>query len=151
MEDMALVNREEIRSAVDLPGAGVNDPDARVVFPTRFKNKELGPAVDVKIHKGISHGVQMACLSGKVEQKILILDEVRHAEFVPDVRNVDSNTAFIAPKIEEISSVLRNEAIYDRHSSPQIGQSPSQVASYEAHTSGDQNAFASEILEIRHS
>jgi len=148
VEKVALVDRQEIRSAIDLSGAGVNDPDGRVVFPTRFKNKQLGSAVDIEIHKGISHGVEMACLSGEVKQIVLTLGQVRHAEFIPNVRNIDPNTAFIPPQIEEISTVVRDQAVYDGHAGPSIGQSPGQVASDEAQPPGDQNALACEILEI---
>jgi hypothetical protein len=150
MEEVALANRQEIRSAIDLSGAGVNDPDGGVVFPTRFKNKQLGSAVDIEIHKGVFHGVEVACLSGEVKQIVLTLHQVSHAEFIPNVRNIDSNTAFIPPQIEEISAVVRDQAVYDRHAGPSIGQSPGQIAPDEAQPSGDQNALAREILDIHH-
>jgi hypothetical protein len=150
MEDMALVNREKIRSAVDLSGAGVNDPDGRVVFPTRFKNEQLGSAVDIEIHKGISHGVEMACLSGEVEQIVLALDQVSHAEFISNVGNVDPNPAFIPLEIKEVSPVLRDKAVYDRHAGPLVGQGPGQIASDEPQPSSDQNALTGKFLEIGH-
>jgi hypothetical protein len=150
MEEMALVNREKIRSAVDLTGAGVNDPDGRVVFPTRFKNEQLGSAIDIEIRKGVFHGVQVTCLPGEVEQIVLTLDQVRHAEFISNVRNIGSDTAFIALQIEEISPVLRDKAVYDRHPSPLVSQGPGQIASDEPQPSRDQNALAGKILETHH-
>jgi len=116
MEEMVLVNREKIRSAIDLSGTGVNDPDGGVVFPTRFENKQLGPAIDIEIYERIFHGIEMACLAGEVEQIVMTLDQVSHAEFIPNVGNVDSNPALIVFEIKEVSSVLRDEAVYDRHS-----------------------------------
>jgi hypothetical protein len=115
MEDMALVDREKVRSPVDLSGAGVNDPDGRVVFPACFENEELGPAIDIEIHKGVFHGIEMACLSGEVEQIVLPLDQVGHAEFIPDVGDIDAYPAFITFQIEEVSPVLGDKAVYDRH------------------------------------
>jgi len=150
MEDMTLVDREKIRSPINLPRAGINDPDGGVVFPARFKNKQLGPAIDVEIHKGILHGVEMARLSGEVEQVVLTLDQVSHAELIPNIGDVDSNPVFITFKIKEVAPILRNKAVYDRHSSPDIGQRPGQVASDETQPPGDEDALVGEIGEISH-
>jgi len=91
------VNRQEIRSAIDLSGAGVNDPDGGVVFRHASRINSWDRAVDLEIHKGIFHGVEMACLSGEVKQKVLTLHQVGHAEFIPNVRNIDSDTGLHTP------------------------------------------------------
>ena len=120
------------------------------MFPTRFQDEQLGSAIDVEIHKRIFHGVEMACLAGEVEQIVLTLDQVSHAEFIPNVRNVDANPAFISLQVEEVSPVFGDKAVYDRHPGTQIGQGPGQIASDEAQSPGDQNALAGEILKIPH-
>jgi hypothetical protein len=100
MENMALVNREKVGPAINLSGTGIKDFDGGVVVPTRFQDEQLGPAIDVEIHKRIFHGVEMACLAGKVEQIVLTLNQVSHAEFIPNVSNVDANPAFISFQVE---------------------------------------------------
>jgi hypothetical protein len=100
MEDMALVNREKVGFSVNLPRTGIKDFDGRIVFPGGFQDEQLGTAVDVEIHKRILHRVEMACLAGEVEQIVLTLDQVSHAEFIPNVRNVDANPAFISFQVK---------------------------------------------------
>jgi hypothetical protein len=100
MKKMTLVNREKVGFSVNLPRTGIKDFDGRIVFPAGFQDEQLGPAVDVEIQKRILHRVEMACLAGEVEQIVLTLDQVSHAEFIPNVRNVDVNPAFISFQVE---------------------------------------------------
>jgi hypothetical protein len=118
VKKVAFMHREKVRSAVNLSGAGVDDLDGRVVFAARFKNKQLGPAIDVEVHKRIFHGIEVACLAGEVEQIVLALDQVSHTEFITNVGDVDANPAFMAIQIEEITPVLGDKAVYDRHPGP---------------------------------
>jgi len=148
MKEMPLVNREEVGSAINLSGAGVNDPDGRIVFPARFQDEQLGPAIDVEIHKRIFHGVEVACLAGEVEQIVLTLDQVSHAEFIPYIGNVDADPAFIPLQIKEVSPILGDQAVYNRYPGTQLGQGSGQIASDEAQSPSDENALVGEILKI---
>jgi hypothetical protein len=120
------------------------------MFPAGFQDEQLRPAIDIEIHKGIFHGVEMARLSSKIEQIVLTLDKVSQAELVPNVGDVDPNPAFIAFQVEEVSPVLGDKAINDSDPGTDVGQSPGQVASDETQPSGDKNVSAGKIQEILH-
>ena len=91
------MNREKVGSAINLAGAGINNPDGGVVFPACFQDEELGPAIDVEIHKRIFHGVEVACLAGEVEQIVLALDQVSDAEFISNVSDIEFESGFRSP------------------------------------------------------
>ncbi len=92
----------------------------------------------------------MACLSGEVEQIVLVPDQISHAEFIPYVGDVDANPALVAFQIEVVPAVLGDKAVNDSHMGAQVGQDSGQVASDETEPPGDENPLPGEILKICH-
>ena len=92
----------------------------------------------------------MAGLSCEVEQIVLVLDQVSHAEFIPNVGDVDANPALVAFQIKVVPAVLGDKAVNDSHMGAQVGQDSGQVASDETQTPGDENPLRGEMLKILH-
>src|SRR5205807_9410540 len=75
---MRLVNREVLRLAVDLAGAGMNDGHLRSVGATQFKELQLRGAVDREIMVGRIHRVEVAGLRREIEQEELPGQKMPH-------------------------------------------------------------------------
>ena len=65
-DEMALVHGQPVGPAINLPRAGVDDADARIVLAAGLEHRQLRAAVDVEIRVRIAHAVDVADLPGKV-------------------------------------------------------------------------------------
>ena len=109
-----LVHRQIIGPAVDLPRAGEDDADLRVVFRGRLPGWRAARGIDLEVGVGIVHRVQVAGLAGEIEEVILAPHQVSEAVFVAHVGDVDAHVIFDAGDVEQVAAVFGNEAVDER-------------------------------------
>jgi hypothetical protein len=118
-EEMLLVNREVFGLAINLPRTGEY-------------NLQLRTAVDVKIRKGILHGIGVTRLTCKVEEEFLSLDQVANTIFVPDIRNIDTHPVLNPVNVEQVASIFRDETVHKSNPGTKVHKPPGQIGSNEA-------------------
>jgi hypothetical protein len=85
------------------------------------------------------HRIEVACLPGEVEEIVLALNEIGHAMRIPDVRDIDLYAIFDARNIEEITTILRDQAINHQNPSAELNQSAREVRANEPERARDQH------------
>lgn len=139
MDRVLFIDRQILRPAVDLPGAGEDDADLRIVLAAGFEDGQLRGGVDVEVATRIVHRVEMTGLASEVEQVVLAADEVGHGMRIAHVGDVDAHLAVEVGDIEEVAAVLRNQAIDQGHFGAQRHQATREVGTDEAEATGDQH------------
>ena len=87
-DQMRLGHRQRVRTAVDLSRPGEDDLHAGVVAAAGLEQRQLAAAVDLQIRVRILHAVDVAHLTGEVEDHILAAHEIVHRALLPDVGDV---------------------------------------------------------------
>ena len=108
---MIFINRQVLGASIDLTRASENNSGCWIHVSALFEQAELGGSVDGQIGLGIPHGIHVACLSGQVENHLLVLQQHFHREAVADVGEIHVHGLFKAVDIEQIATVVGNEAI----------------------------------------
>ena len=143
-ERMQFIHGQILRPAINLPGAGEDDFPIGVELPAGFQDCELAAAINLQIGEGILHAVQMAHLSGEVEQEILALDQVLHAVGIPHVGDVDADAVADLRDVEKVAAIFRDQRIHQQHVGAQLHQPVRQMAADEPQSTGDQDPLAGE-------
>lgn len=139
-----FVDRKILGFAIDLSGRRVDDPDLGVVLAGRFQDGQLGCGVDLKIRERIRHGIHVAGLAGKIEEIILVLDQIGHGVGITDVGNVDLHLATKVLDIGEVAAILRDEAVDQRHLGAESDELARKARADESEASSDQCRFVLE-------
>jgi hypothetical protein len=140
-EEVVFVYGEVVWFAIDLACAGEDDFDGGVVFAACFEDGKLGAAIDVEIGDGVVHGVEVARLAGKVEEVVLILDEVAHAMFVADIGDVDTDGGIEAMDIEEVAAVFRDETINEEDIGAEGDEVMGKIGADKTQAAGNEHVF----------
>ena len=148
VQEMALVDRQVVRYAVDLARAGEYHLDVGIVVAARLEDGELAAAIDLEVCEGVAHAIHVADLTGQVKEVVLPLYQVVHAGAIADVGDVDPHQVLDIGDIEQVATILRDERIDDKHLGPQFYQPPGQVGADEAESAGDERLLSLELLEI---
>src|SRR5512145_1967060 len=90
-DEVVFGDRQRERFSVDLSRAGEHDLDSGVEVATSLEQTELTSAVDLEIRIGIPHAVDVADLTGKVEDDFDVADEIVQGALLPYVGHVDAN------------------------------------------------------------
>jgi hypothetical protein len=141
---MALVDRQVQRSAVDLPCAGEEDLHRRVLVPARFEDRQLAAHVDLEIGVRVEHRVEMARLTGEVEQVVLVSHEEAQAVLVADIRDVDVHAVLDAGHVVEQAAVLGDQRVDQHDARTHRHQLPREVRTDEPEPAGDQDTLSFE-------
>ena len=136
---MLLVDRQVIRFSVKLAGAGKNDLDPGIGLAANLKDTKLCGCVDLEVRLRISHRIQVAGLPGKVEQVILILEQIGHRKRIAHVAHIHRDLVADVLDIVWIAAVLRDQAINQRDLRPLGYQRTGKIGADETQTAGDQD------------
>ena len=137
---MRLVNRQVLRPAVDLAGAGMNDGHLRSDGATQFKELQLRGAVDREIMVGRIHRVEVAGLRREIEQEVLPGQKMPHRFAIADIGDVDPHPVANVGNVRGIPAGLRHHAVNEQHLGAEPGESPGQGRADQAKAAGDHNA-----------
>src|SRR5262249_26687339 len=110
-------------------------------------NRNLRAAVDLQVGIGILHRIHVAGLSGKIEQVVLILDQVAHAVRIPNIGDVDAHPIFYSGDVEEIAAVFWYQAVEQHNLRAQLDQPAREIRADETQPARDEDILA---LERRH-
>src|SRR5687767_13656236 len=80
-----LIDREILGTAIDLPRAGEDHTDLRIVMTAGFENGELGSDIDLKVRSGIADRIHVAGLAGKIEKVILVANGALQTGSIPHI------------------------------------------------------------------
>ena len=127
LQRVALVHRQILRAAVDLPRAGEDDLGRRVAVATRLQQRELAADVDLQVGVGVSHAVGVADLPGQVEDDVLPLHQIAQAVLVAHIGDVDPQPVFHAVDVEDVAAVFGDQRIHNQHIRPQAHQPVGQI------------------------
>ncbi len=86
----------------------------------------------------------MTGLSCEIKKKLLTLNQIADAVFIANVRNIYAQLVLDAFNIEQVASIFRNEAVYERYFGAEVHQPSCQVGTDESKSSGNQNPSALE-------
>ena len=80
---VSLVHWQRIGFAVELTGAGEDNPEIRIADATGLEDGQVCPAVGVKITIWIAHGIHMTAAAGQIEEIILPFDQGQEISVIP--------------------------------------------------------------------
>jgi len=107
-DGMGLIHGQVLRAPVDLARAGEHNLNGGVIVAAGFKDGQLGMRVDLQVSVGVLHRVNVAGLTGEIEEIILPLNEVAHRIPVAHVRDVDAHLILHRLDIPQVAAVLRH-------------------------------------------
>ena len=102
--------------------------------------RQLAAAVDVEIGVRIPHAVDVADLSGEVEDHLAAPHQVVHRRALAHVGDVDAQAVFDAGDVEEVAAVVGQQRIDDQDVGAELDQRARQVDADEAEPAGDEDA-----------
>ncbi len=140
--EVRLGDRERVGLPIYLARAGEHDLHARVVAAAGLEERQLAAAVDLEIRVGIPHAVDVAHLSGQVEDHRPVAHEVVHRALLADVCHVHPHPRLDAANVEEIAAVVRDHRVDQQDLRPEVGQLAREVAADEAQAPGDHHLAA---------
>jgi hypothetical protein len=135
-----------IRPAVNLPGAGEDDFDLRVVDAAGLEDGKLRLAIDLEVRHRVPHRIEMAGLAGEVEEVIFPLHERAEAVGVADVGDVDLEPVADALDVVTIPAVIGQKAIHHGNVGAEGVEAPGEVRADKAEAAGDQDARVGELV-----
>ncbi len=144
VQRMFFIHRQIIWLAILLARPGKDDFHLGIVMPASFQNRQLGATVDLQIRIRVFHAVNVAHLSGEIEDIVHILNQIIHAVLVADVSDIHLDFVFDRFDVEKIAAVLRNEGIDYQHMCAVFYQAMGQVAANKSQAAGDQNVSSME-------
>ncbi len=147
---MPLVDRQRVRTSVDLTRAGEHHAHAGVLRPARLENRQLRAAVDVEIGIRIPHAVDVADLAGEIEDDVLILDEHVHRVSVAQIGDVHANPILEAADVEVVAAVVGEQRVDQQNVGAKRGKLVGQVAADESEAARDHHAPAAVEIPIGH-
>ena len=80
-----------------------------------FEQRQLAAAVDLEIGVRVAHAVDVADLSGEVEDDLAVLHQVVHRARLPHVGDVDAHAVLDAGDVEQVAAVVGNQRVDEQH------------------------------------
>ena len=135
---MFLVDGKVLGLAVELAGAGVDDHGGGVDLAADFEQGEVGSRIEVEVLQRVAHTIDVADLTGEVEDKVLADDDRAHPNGVADVRHRDIRRLRDSGQVEAVAAVPFHERIDQVHLRAQLDEPTCEVASQKTETARDQ-------------
>ena len=129
---MGFVNRNAFRHTVNLARAGKHHPYLGVMQTACLQDLQLRLGVDSEIGLGILHRVDMAGLTGEVEEIVHASNQVLHGMNIPHIRNIDPDLVFDGFHIPKIPAIGGNEAVHQRYIRAKFHQPDGEIRPNEA-------------------
>ena len=131
---------------VDLTGAGENYSDGRIAGAAGLEDGELRPAIDFQIRNRIKHRIEVAGLTGQIEEKVFPANERLQTVSISHVGDIDAHLVSEPLDIEEITAVLGDEAVNQGKVRSETGKPSRQVGANKAQSSRDQDFGSFELV-----
>src|SRR6185503_2814172 len=144
MNRMLLIHRQIFRPAINLAGTRKDNLHTAIVLAAGFKNRQLRASVDVQVRLGIQHRIEMTGLASQIENIILVLDKILDGVRIAYVGDIDADPIPDVVDVKKISSILRNQAVNDRHVGAHVQQPTGEVGPDETQPSCNKRAYPAE-------
>jgi hypothetical protein len=143
-----LVHGQIARPAVQLPRAREDDLDVWVFAPAGLEDGELATAVDVQVSEGVIERVDVARLTGEVEEHLLTPDQAAEAVHVADIGDVHAHPALDPGDVGGVAAVLGDQRVDEHDLRAEPREAVREVRADEAEAAGDEHPAPA--IEIEH-
>jgi hypothetical protein len=134
-----LVDGKRGGSPVDLAVSGEYDLRGRVVSAACLQERELGATVQLEIVLRVLHAVDVAHLSGEIEDHLAVAHEGVQAGPVAQVDHVDPGPLLEAGHVVPVAAATRNQRIDDRDVGAEGDELVGEIAPDESEAAGDEH------------
>ena len=116
----------------------------------RLEQGQLTAAVDLEVGMRVAHAVDVADLSGEIEDDLATAHEIVHRAGLAHVGDVDAHAIFDAGDVEQVAAVVGNQRIDEQDVGAELGEASRQVAADEPKPASDHHAAAAIELGVAH-
>jgi hypothetical protein len=126
-EGVVFVHGEAAGFSVLSSGSGEDDFGVAVMSAAGFEEGEVGAGVDFEVGDGVLHGVNVADLSGEVEDGLLVRDEPGDELRVAEVSDMDRDLILDRMEVKVVAAIGRVEGIHDGDVGAEVAESDGEV------------------------
>jgi hypothetical protein len=135
---VSLIDRQILRSSVNLTRTGVDDTNPGILPPAGFEDRQLRPTVDLEVGERVLHGRHVPRLTSQIEEIILVGDEIGQGTFIDDVRDLYGDAVLEAADVEPIAAAIDRQVVDNHHICAEVDEAFGQVRPDEAEATGNQ-------------
>lgn len=143
---MAFVDRQPLRTPVDLAGGGIEHPCLRRVLAAGLDQIERRRTVALQVKLGLAHAVGVAYVAGQVEDVVLSPHQVFQRLGVAHIDDMDVRLVPDRGDVLPIAAALGQQGVDDADFRPIFHQPDGQIAAKEPQAASDQHIAATVVV-----